>query len=87
MGFTCYTTGTYAVPRCSAPHPHDSEPDTKRRPALDVFARCFDLPFKERVAEAVSLVGMQEDKVRLRDDEVKEGTACAAARLALAPLT
>ena len=51
------------------------------------FARCFDLPFKERVAEAVSLVGMQEDKVRLRDDEVKEGTACAAARLALAPST
>ena len=57
--------------------------DTKWHP----FARCFDLPFKERVAEAVSLVGMQEDKVRLRDDEVKEGTACAAARLALAPLT
>ena len=84
MGFTCYTTGTYAVRRCSAPHPHDSEPDTK----VDVaIARRFDLPFKERVAEAVSLVGMQEDKVRLRDDEVKEGTACAAARLALAPLT
>ena len=29
---------------------------------------------------------MQEDKVRLADNEVKEGTACAAARLALAPL-
>ena len=59
------------------------------RSSANVFCetRCFDLPFKERVAEAVSLVGMQEDKVRLRDDEVKEGTACAAARLALAPLT
>ena len=56
-------------------------------PRFNGIRTCFDLPFKERVAEAVSLVGMQEDKVRLRDDEVKEGTACAAARLALAPLT
>jgi len=29
---------------------------------------------------------MQEEKVRLADNEVKEGTACAAARLALVPM-
>ena len=55
---------------------------------LDARIRCFHSPTVNSgySKTAQGRDKMQEDKVRLADNEVKEGTACAAARLALAPL-